>query len=797
MAHPLTFQTVMVSLHTVSGNYLAVASESGVDGFWDFVTTWWWVGLLLIAALAPVVYVFRYQVLLRGPLWLLTHTIYRVRAHGMENIPATGPALLVCNHVSYIDALVILAASRRRIRFLLWTPLRGIPGLRLILRLANVIPINGGAGPRALIQSLRVASEALAAGEVVGIFAEGGVTRTGFLLPFQRSFEQIVKRTAAPIVPVCVDHVWGSIFSYQGGRVFWKWPRKIPYVVHVSCGTPMPANASACAVRQAIQKLSADSAIRRNAERRPVHRQFVRMAARHPLRTCLYDANATLPVLSYGQTLASVKIMMKRLRPLLGADAMVGVWLPPGAAGAIINITLACLGKTSVNLNYSASPALVQSAIRQCGIRRVLTSRLFTQRLPLDPGPGVELVYLEDFRAGISRVEIFLTVLNAMLVPGVLQEYWLMGLGKHRSDDLATVIFSSGSTGEPKGVMLTHGNVAANAESVTQAIDPVPQDRVLGILPFFHSFGYTVTLWVPLQVGASTAYHANPLQAREVGELCKKHRCSIFLSTPTFLRSYLKRCEPDDFRSLRMLVCGAEKMPQPLAKEFKDRFGIEPLEGYGCTELSPVAAVNVPDWQEGSARQCGQKPGTIGQPIPGVAARVLDRTTGAPAPVGHEGALHIYGANVMKGYFGREDLTRQKVVDGGWYVTGDLARMDEDGFITITGREERFAKVGGEMVPLERVEEELHQILNSNDRLLAVTAVPDTKKGERLVVLHLPLTEASPQELTKKLGERGMPNLYLPGPRDYFQVAELPILGSGKLDLKRCKEKALELSGAE
>lgn len=787
----------MISLHTVSGDYLAAASESGVETFWDFVTSWWWAGLVIFAALAPIVYVFRYQVLLRGPLWLLTHTVYRVRVHGAAALPTDGAALLVCNHVSYIDALLILAATRRRVRFVIWAPFLGVPGLRLLLRLANVIPIQGAAGPRDLIQSLRAASEALAAGEVVGIFAEGGITRTGFLLPFHRGLEQIVKHSPAPIVPVCVDHVWGSIFSYQGHRFFWKWPKKLPYVVHVSFGTPLPATASAFEVRQAIQKMSADSAIRRGPERRPVHRQFVRMAARHPLRPCLFDVNASKPVLNYAHTLAGVKMMMKRLRPLLGDDAMVGVWLPPGAAGAITNITLACLGRASVNLNYTASPAIVQSAIRQCGIRRVLTSRLFTQRLPLDPGPGVEMIYLEDFRTGISKFEIFLTMLSVLLVPGLLQEYWLMGLGRHRADDLATVIFSSGSTGEPKGVMLTHGNVAANAESVTQAIDPVPEDRVLGILPFFHSFGYTVTLWVPLQVGAATAYHANPLQAREVGELCKKHRCSIFLSTPTFLRSYLKRCEVDDFRSLRILVCGAEKLPRALTKEFKDKFGIEPLEGYGCTELSPVAAVNVPDWQQGSARQLGHKPGTIGLPIPGVAARIIDRVTGTPASFDQEGALQIFGANVMQGYLGRAELTRQKVVDGGWYVTGDLARMDEDGFITITGREERFAKIGGEMVPLERVEEELHQILNSNDRLLAVTAVPDTKKGERLVVLHLPLTEASPQELTKKLGERGMPNLYLPGPRDYFQVAEIPILGSGKLDLKRCKEKAQELAGAE
>jgi acyl-[acyl-carrier-protein]-phospholipid O-acyltransferase/long-chain-fatty-acid--[acyl-carrier-protein] ligase len=438
----------------------------------------------------------------------------------------------------------------------------------------------------------------------------------------------------------------------------------------------------------------------------------------------------------------------------------------------------------------------VQSSIKQCNITKVITSKLFAHKVPIDPGPGVELIYLEDFRKSITTTERVRIMLGIWLIPGVIHEYWLMGLGGHKVDDLCTIIFSSGSTGDPKGIMLTHGNVAANAESTIQAIDPQPEDRLLGILPFFHSFGYTVTLWVPLQVGASTVYHANPLQAREIGELCKKHKCTIFLATPTFLRTYVRRCEPDDFKSLRIIVCGAEKMPTNLAQEFKQKFGVEPLEGYGCTELSPVAAVNVPDFQEGNVKQIGNKPGTIGQPIPGVAARIVHRDTFQDLPLKQEGFLLMYGANVMKGYLGKEELTKKKIVDGGWYITGDLAYLDEDGFITITGREERFAKVGGEMVPLEKVEDELHAILNTNDKICAVTAIPDAKKGERIVVLHVPLAETDARGVWKKLNERGLPNIYIPSPRDFYQVTELPILGSGKLDLKKCKQMAMEVAGA-
>jgi acyl-[acyl-carrier-protein]-phospholipid O-acyltransferase / long-chain-fatty-acid--[acyl-carrier-protein] ligase len=751
----------------------------------------WWITVIVALGMVGIFSLFHYTLLVRFPLWILRHTLYRLEVVGVEHIPDTGPALFVSNHVSHIDALLVLAAQQRRIRFLIWAPFLGVPFLRLILRLAKVIPVISAAGPRAIVQSLRTASAALANGEAVCIFAEGAISRTGFLLPFQRGFEQIVKRTPGPIIPVCLDHVWGSIFSYQGRRFFWKLPARLPYRVHVSFGTPLPPTASAVEVHQAIQEMSARSAVRRAAERRPVQRQFIRMAASHPLRPCILDANAAKPVMNYGEVLAGAKILTKRLRPLLKDDAMVGIWLPPSLGGALANICVTFLGKTAVNLNYSVTADIVGSSIKKCGIRRILTSRLMTHKVPLEPGPGVELVYLEDFRKGISQWERLRTYLGVLLLPGFVQERLL--LGAHTpSDDLITVIFSSGSTGDPKGVMLTHANVAANAESMIQAVDPGPRDRLLGVLPFFHSFGFTVTLWLPLQVGVSTVFHANPLQAREIGELCRINKCTIFLTTPTFLRSFIKRCGPDDFKTVRILLGGAEKMPLSLMEEFKQKFGVTVLEGYGCTELSPAAIVNVPDFQNGNIRQLGNKPGTIGQPIPGVTARIAHKETFQDVPAGQEGMLLVYGANVMKGYLGNDELTQKKIRDG-WYVTGDLAKMDEDGFITITGREERFAKVGGEMVPLEKVEEEIQIVLGSQDRLVVVTAIPDARRGERIVVLHLPL-EMATKDVVKKLGERGLPNIYLPDQRDFFQVAELPILGSGKIDLKKCKQTAMDLA---
>src|SRR5262249_39756753 len=262
--------------------------------------------VLVVAAAAAVAFLCwqRPDIVVRLLLWLPAHLLYKIRVFGQQNIPAKGAALFVCNHVSFIDAFLVFLAQKRLVRFVIWAPYTRLPGLGLLLRLARVIPIDGSAGPRAIIHSLRTASAALDNGEVVCIFAEGGITRTGFLLPFNRGFEQILKRSPAPIIPVCLDHLWGSIFSYQGGKFLWKWPQTIPfsrYPVSIAFGQPLPPPTPAVQVRQAIQKLSADCAIARINQRRPVHRQFVHMAARHPFRRCIIDPLNNGKAYRYGE----------------------------------------------------------------------------------------------------------------------------------------------------------------------------------------------------------------------------------------------------------------------------------------------------------------------------------------------------------------------------------------------------------------------------------------------------------------------------------------------------------------
>jgi acyl-[acyl-carrier-protein]-phospholipid O-acyltransferase/long-chain-fatty-acid--[acyl-carrier-protein] ligase len=265
---------------------------------------------------------------------------------------------------------------------------------------------------------------------------------------------------------------------------------------------------------------------------------------------------------------------------------------------------------------------------------------------------------------------------------------------------------------------------------------------------------------------------------------------SFLLATPTFLQAYIRRCAPEDFGSLRFVMAGAEKLPERVAVAFEDRFGIRPLEGYGCTECAPVVAVNTRDFRRAQFRQVGAKRGSIGHPLPGIAVRVVDPETRRPVPVGTEGLLLVRGPNIMQGYLGRPEKTAEVLHDG-WYDTGDIATLDEDGFLRITDRLSRFSKIGGEMVPHIKVEETLHELAESPDQVFAVTALPDDKKGERLVVLHT-LPDVTLARCLTRLATSDLPPLWRPRPDQFVRVEVLPYLGTGKLDLRRVKELAAE-----
>jgi acyl-[acyl-carrier-protein]-phospholipid O-acyltransferase/long-chain-fatty-acid--[acyl-carrier-protein] ligase len=374
----------------------------------------------------------------------------------------------------------------------------------------------------------------------------------------------------------------------------------------------------------------------------------------------------------------------------------------------------------------------------------------------------------------------------------------MLGLGSVSVDDVLTIIFTSGSTGMPKGVMLTYGNVGTNVEAIEQVVHLKSSDVLLGVLPFFHSFGYTVTLWGVASLDIAGAYHYSPLDAKQIGRLIKKRGGTLLLTTPTFLRPLLKRCEKEDLATLDVVVCGAEKLPPDLAKQFHEKFGVQPVEGYGTTELSPLVSVNVPPSRSIDNFQNDRKEGSVGRTVPGVTAKVTNRETGEELKAGEAGMLWIKGPNVMKGYLHHDEMTAVKIKDG-WYNTGDIALIDDEGFIFITGRESRFSKIGGEMVPHVKIEELLSQQLGGGDDAaiqVAVTAVPDEKRGERLIVLHTKL-EKSPDDLRKGLTDAGLPNLFIPSTDSFLEVDAIPVLGTGKLDLKGIRTLAQERVGSE
>ena len=748
-------------------------------------------GLFLIYLLLAIPFP---SLVLRPFFWVATRTIYRIRVIGKANVPATGPVLLLCNHVTYIDWLLVWKACPRKVRFVAFAGWTKNPIFKWFLKLTDSILIDGDGGPKAIVKSLKQITAALDEGQAICLFPEGALSRGGgVMLPFRRGFERVLKdaKQPVPVIPVCLNQLWGSIFSYSKGKVISKWPERIPYRVSVTFGTPLPPTVTAPEVRLAIQELSAHVTIRESNHLRPVHRQFLRTANRFSKmrRIAWIDVSTGTPrEISYLKGLVGSMCIARWLKPQIGSEQNVGLWLPTSVGSAMANIALNFLGHTTVNLNYTAGVESIRSSVKQTGMKTIVTSKKFLARVPLEL-EGITLIHLEDALRGITKWQKIRSMLAVVLLPGWVLEHLVLGLGKHKLDDIVTIIFSSGSTGEPKGVPLSYRNISSNTAAGVDHLSLVPEDRLLGVLPFFHSFGYTALLWLPIQIGGSAVFYPDPRQAKEIGELAKNHRCTGMLGTATFMRFYLRRCEPEDFRTMRIIVCGAEKLPVGLAKEFEAKFGILPMEGYGCTELSPIVAANVPDVEVKGIKQIRNKLGTVGHPLPGVACRVVDPDTDQPLPPGSEGMLLVKGPNVMPGYLGRPDLTAKAIKDG-WYNTGDMGKIDDDGFIIITGRLSRFAKIAGEMIPLEKLEEEMHAVLGTNDRVLAVAAVPDDRRGERLIVLHLATLAMAPRELGKMLGERGIPNLWIPGDRDYFVVNELPVLGTGKLDLRKVKELA-------
>lgn len=755
----------------------------------------WQIVLAILAALlvfAVVMAIVSPRMFVRGPFAVVLAILYRKRVIGIENVPKEDGCVVVCNHLSWIDGILILWMLPRNVRFV-------VDGGNFNGRIAKYLAsafdtILMMPNPKSIGRSLKAAREGVKAGDVIGIFPEGTLTRTGQLQAFKPGLKNIMKGTDASIVPMWMEGMWGSIFSFSGGKFFFKWPKKFRRRLTLYIGQPLPGNTPLEKVRSQVQALGAKATIE--------HRRDFPLLTSRAIRVWRKRGRDLLAADSLGQEVSGRGMLTKVLvlrrvlrREVLQDDEKhVALLLPPSVGGVTVNVALAMDKRVSANLNYTVSSDVLNHCIKECGIKHVLTTQKFMDKMDFEL--DAEVVLLDSLKDQVTAMDKAIGFIQANFVPAKLLE-WILGLNKVDSDDLLTVIFTSGSTGMPKGVMLSHANISHNVDAIERAVKLDFHDTALGILPFFHSFGYSVTLWAVMTLGPRGVYHFNPLDARQVGKLADKYKATVLLGTPTFLRGYMRRVTPEQFANLDVVVVGAEKMPSELFEAFEQKFGVRPVEGYGATELSPLVSVNIPPSRSSAKYQPDRIEGSVGRPLPGVSARVVSPDSGEELCAGEDGMLLVTGPNVMQGYANRDDLTKEAIQDG-WYVTGDIANVDDQGFIHITGRLSRFSKIGGEMVPHVRIEEELSKLFQESDVdeqiRVCVTSVPDAKKGERLVVLHLPTTKDI-DEIRKALSEAGLPNLFIPSRDSFVEVDEIPLLGTGKLDLKGAAEMAAENLG--
>jgi len=473
----------------------------------------------------------------------------------------------------------------------------------------------------------------------------------------------------------------------------------------------------------------------------------------------------------------------------------VAIVLPPGKGGLIANLAVLFAGKVPVNLNFTASHNAIRSSIRQADVDRFITADPFVRKVSSFPWPpNRDLIFIERTMPELKKSIVKWAFLTKLLPASVIAA--ILGLNKRRDSDEAVLLFTSGSSGEPKGVPLSHRNVLANVTQFASRLNIGSESSILGCLPLFHSFGCTATLWYPVIEGINLITYPSPLETKRLAELISLHQVNVLLSTPTFLRGYMKRIDPAQLESLNLVVTGAEKLPLNLADAFEEKFGVRPMEGYGLTETSPATNVNMPDPAEETDTHLlpARSNGTVGQLLPGIAIRLIDATTEKSVPLDKPGIIILKGANIFPGYLRNEKRTKEVLSDDGWFRTGDVGFLDADGFLHIQGRISRFSKIAGEMVPHETIEAAINQVLgldSETERKVAIVGMPDEKKGEAIVLLSTIAGQALEQEcidLRYKLLDHGLTSLWCP--KLIIPIEEIPLLASGKLDIKACQQLA-------
>jgi len=724
------------------------------------------------------------QDLLRVLGLFLSRLRYSVRIVGAEHLPKTGGALIVCNHVSYVDTIILSLASPRPIRFLSHESFFKTPILSSILHLFGAIPV----APNRAKEALRRASDCIRAGELVCIFPEGQLTRTGSLMELKSGFEIIARRAECPVIVAHLDGLWGSIYSFEGGRYFTKLPRGLRRRTTVSFSAPLNAEAATTRRVREILLTLGEAAFRLRTGAN-LAKRILKTLSEDPFRTALVDPTGDTKTLRAGELLAISRALAQRWKRSL-PERRVGVILPPGTAGTIANIGLLFAGKVPVNLNPTLSESAARACLKQAGIETILTGAPIQTKCTKFPWTS-RVVHIENEIANTPKSRKLRHLATAFLLPTSLL-LRATGLGKIDPDSEAALLFTSGTSGLPKGVPLSHRNLLANILQVSETGFADKDDRLLTALPLFHSFGLTMGLFFPLVMRRTIVTVPSPLDCDKLTEAARAGAPTVLLATPTFLRRYLKWVPRDAFGTLRRMVSGAEKLPFELRTALHARFGCEVLEGYGLTEAAPVVSLNLSMPARGIGAetiQHGSSDGSAGRLLPGIAMKLLDPETLAEAPGAQRGLLALRGGNLVAGYLCEQ--AKEKFRDG-WYITGDVVRVDDSGFLFLEGRVSRFSKIGGEMVSHGAVEEAIAEAFSGQPGQDCVVGVPCPDKGEELVLLT---TRSIDREaLRRNLASRAVPNLWIP--RTVIQVPQLPAFASGKLDLAGCLKLA-EKAAAE
>ncbi len=720
---------------------------------------------------------------------------YHLRIHGVENFPKDGAALLMGNHVSYIDWMVLSIASPRRVSFVIDRVFYDKWYLRPFLKFFGAIPISS----RGSKDAFKAVIEKLEQGKIVCIFPEGALTRNGHLGKFQRGYERITREIDVPIIPFYIRGLWGSRFSHAHAKLKHNVSIR-ERDIGVSFGKALPSSTKASELKRVIFELQIESWSKYVDTLPPIQHAWLKMAKSQGEKLSVADATGTK--LSNHKLAAVVFAFAQKIRAKSPQSQNIGIVMPTSAGGAIVNLAVLSLGKTVVNLNYTASKVSIAHAIAVSDLDTIYTSRQFLSKLK---GRGIDIeevlsnvdvVFVEDLKQEISKPVVLRNWAAMKLLPYRLLQ--LLYLKNIPTEQTAAILFSSGSEGTPKGIELTHKNFMANIKQFTNLLNFQEDDVIMATLPIFHSFGLTVATLAPLLEGVPFICQPDPTDAESVGKLAAKYNGTVLFGTSTFFRIYAKskKLHPLMFGSIRFVVGGAEKLSIDVREMFKKKFGLDIYEAYGTTETTPGISANIPDvlntdtWQI----QIGNKPGTVGMPFPGSSLRIVDPETLKPLPVGEEGMILIGGTQVMKGYLGEPEKTAEviRVIDGvRWYITGDKGKLDEDGFLTIVDRYSRFVKIGGEMISLSAVEEEIRKIVPESVDIVAAGA-PDPKKGEQIVLLYH--GEIAEGELKEMIARSNLNPLMRPSLYHYLE--EMPRLGSGKTDLKMAKKIAEEVAAS-